>query len=291
MTVAVIAVPYTVGNEDLGPSRGAQILGEAFVQRAIGGASRSRLHTVVRQSAFADSASASRAVNAELATLVEARAAAGDFPLVVAGSCDAAMGVLAGFDHARCGVVWVDAHGDFNTPDSSRSGYLPGMALAMVMGHCYRSVFEPIGFYQPVSPQHVVVIGARDQDEPEAERLRRFAIPTVGTGGEPLGDDLRDALGRLAERVDEVYLHVDLDVLRAGLAPGIVDHPAPGGFDEEQLHAVVETVMRGFHVRAVTVACFDPTRDPAGVARTSALAVLATIATAAASSDPRAVAR
>ena len=75
---------------------------------------------------------ASLRVNHGLASAVRAVAGAGELPLVIAGSCDASLGVLAGVG-AGCGIVWLDAHGDFNTPASTESGFLPGMSLAIAV--------------------------------------------------------------------------------------------------------------------------------------------------------------
>src|SRR5215211_9098144 len=100
---------------------------------------------VARAAPFVDTASACLAVNRELAAAVATAAAAGELPIVLAGSCDAAAGVLAGLTRERCGVVWIDAHADFNTPDSTVTGFFPGMALAIVTGDCYAAWWAQIG--------------------------------------------------------------------------------------------------------------------------------------------------
>jgi arginase family enzyme len=80
-------------------------------------------------------------VGRALAPVVREAVRAGRTPLILAGSCDASMGVLAGVDHAGWGVVWLDAHGDFNTPESTVTGFFPGMSLATITGHCYRKLW------------------------------------------------------------------------------------------------------------------------------------------------------
>jgi arginase len=76
--------------------------------------------------------------------------AAGDFPLVLSGSCVTAPGVLSSIDHSSLGILWIDAHADFNTPSSSVTGFLPGMSLAIVTGHCYGSWWTALGNGTPV---------------------------------------------------------------------------------------------------------------------------------------------
>src|SRR5205823_4389432 len=102
------------------------------------------------RSHFRDSASASRVVNTKVQKAVKNAIGLRQLPLILAGSCDVSMGVLAAFDHSQCGVVWIDAHADFNTPESTVSGFFAGMSLAVISGHCYRSLWAEIGDSTPV---------------------------------------------------------------------------------------------------------------------------------------------
>ncbi len=179
-------------------------------------------------------------------------------PLVVAGSCDASLGVLAGIDDPRCGVVWLDAHGDFNTPESSESGFFPGMSLAVVAGHCHRERWRALGAGSPVAESAIVLVGARDlSPAAERERLDASAILTV-----PWPDgDVVAALDALRERVASVYVHVDLDAFDPSVAPGIVDEPVPGGLSGADGEVIVRAVLERFDVRAATIATYVPARD------------------------------
>jgi arginase len=229
-------------------------------QALVGGDAR----RVERKRPFADSATASLAVNGELARIVREAVAAGELPLVTAGSCDASLGILAGLDDAGCGVVWVDAHADFNTPESTVSGFFAGMSLAIVTGHCYRSYWARIGGV-PVSEAATLLLGVRDlSPAEERERLERSAIRTVPwRDGRPEGD-VQAALDDLAGRVDEVYLHIDLDGLDPEVAPGIVDEPVPGGLSRQDVEDVVRGVAERFRLRAVALTTYNPERDREG---------------------------
>jgi arginase len=198
---------------------------------------------------------ASLRVNHGLASAVRAVAGAGELPLVIAGSCDASLGVLAGVG-AGCGIVWLDAHGDFNTPASTESGFLPGMSLAIAVGHCHPQRWAAVGG-TPVDESSVVLLGVRDLSPPaERERLAASAVTAVVPGG---GADA--ALDALAERVSDVYLHVDLDAFDPSVAPGVVDEPVPGGLSRAEGHAIVRAVRERFAVRAATIATYVPARD------------------------------
>jgi arginase len=227
------------------------------------------------QGPFPDGASASAAVNEELAPVVRRAVAAAELPLVLAGSCDASLGVLGGFDHASCGVVWIDAHADFNTPQSSVSGFFPGMSLAVLTGHCHRDLWARIGDSTPVAEAAVLAVGVRDlSPEAERERLERSAVRVVAwRDGQPQAD-LAAALDELATRVQEVYLHVDNDAFDPAVAPGIVDQPVPGGLSREAMEEAVRGVGDRFRIRAAALTTFNPERDRDGKTLRAGLRVI-----------------
>ena len=260
--VCAILVPYMAGDDRHTASRGPERLVSAGVAARLAGRGRVRVERVEREGAFRDTGSASLSVNRRLAASVRAAVAAGELPLVLAGSCDAALGVLAGIGPARCGAIWFDAHGDFNTPESTLSGFFPGMSLAIATGHCYRKLLAGMGGAAPFAEDTVLMIGVRDLDAEEAERLAASGIDVVHwSNGEPQAD-VTAALDRLAGRVEDVYLHIDLDALDPSVASAIVDQPVPGGLSRGQLEMVLRGVVERFRVRAAAVTTYDPELDP-----------------------------
>jgi arginase len=263
MQVCLIQVPYAMGHQDNGGSKGPQRLVEAGAQ-ALLEARGIKVTTVriERGSPFRDTATASHALGRRLAQAVRQAHASGQLPLILAGSCDASLGIVAGFEHARCGVVWVDAHADFNTPDSTVSGFFAGMSLAILTGHCYRKFWAQIGESTPIDERMVLLVGVRDlSPAAERERLHRSTIQVVSwQEGKPQGEVL-SCVEILSERVQEVYLHLDLDALDPQLAPGLVDEPAPGGLSLPQVEEVVRAVSARFRLRAVALTTYNPERD------------------------------
>jgi arginase len=231
---------------------------------------------------FPDQPSASLAVNKALAGVVRQSVAARRLPIVLAGSCDASLGVLGGFGHSSCGAVWIDAHADFNTPESSVSGFFPGMSAAVIVGHCHARLWAQAGDATPVPEEAVAMLGTRElSPDAERDRLERSRIHVVPwRDGVPRGD-VAKALDDVARRVGEIYLHIDNDALDPAAAPGIVDEPVPGGLSLDQLEEVVRAVTARFRVRAATLATFTPERDEDGRTLRAGLRVIELLTAAA----------
>jgi arginase len=270
--VCLIDVPFAMGDDRHAASEGGRRLIEGGARRLV---RARRVVRVAREAPFADTATACRAVHRELAAAVAGAAAAGELPIVIAGSCDAAAGVLAGLERERCGVVWIDAHADFNTPDSTVSGFFPGMALAIVTGHCYAAWWAQ----SPIPEAHVALLGVRElSPDAERERVERSRMLRVHwVDGHPDGD-VDATLAALADRVDRVYLHLDLDALDPSIAPGIVDAPVPHGLSLAQLDHVLDAVTARLRISAVALTTYTPSRDVNGVTRATALHVLERLA-------------
>lgn len=144
----------------------------------------------------------------------------GSRPLLLAGDCSVALSTLPVVVRHRpdAWICWIDAHADFNTPESSASGFLGGMPLAAACG------LWDSGFGAGVDPARVAMLGVRDVDGPE-----RVLLDTRGIG-RPEGPDLLAGL--------PVFVHLDLDVLDPTVLPATF--PAPGGWSFERLHDVLE---------------------------------------------------
>ncbi len=204
--------------------------------------------------------------------------AAEAFPLVLAGNCNSSVGIVSGLAPRRIGVVWFDAHGDFNTPETTSSGFLDGMGLAILTGRCWQALAGSIPGYAPVSEENVILAGARDFDELEWGELSKSEIAYLSDRDLQSGDllSLGTALERLVARVEAVYLHIDLDVHDVHIAPANHFRP-PGGLTPERLQEVIAFVRARVPVAAAYVGSYDPDVDPKGVTLDSGLALIETI--------------
>jgi arginase len=242
MDISLIQVPYHAGDDrhpaGAGPGR---LIEAGAVDLLTSQGHEVAVERAIRDAPFRDTASSSGAVNKTSRFLVRRSLSAGRFPLVLAGSCVTSHGVLGRFDHASSGAVWIDAHADFNTPETSASGFFPGMSLAVLTGHCYRDYWAQIGDSTPPAEDSVVMFGVRDvSPEAERERLSRSAIHVVHWHeGKPRSDVL-SPLDALRKRVRDIYLHIDLDGFAPELAPGVVDEPVPGGLSLEDAERIIQ---------------------------------------------------
>lgn len=187
----------------------------------------------------------------------------GAFPVVLAGNCASCLGTVAGLGAERPGVVWLDAHGDFNTPETTGSGFLDGMALAMLVGDCWSRACGSIPGFEPVREEAVLLVGARDLDPEEAERLDRSRVKRLRTADVDDEGALERSFRSVLETADSVYLHLDLDVLDPGAARAN-PYAAPGGLDVGQLLDLVGRVGRAARIGAVALTAYAPEVDPEG---------------------------
>jgi arginase len=280
MQIRLILVPYHIGQENDGMGKSPLLYQQAGVEQLL--ANKGYTVTVQRihmEELPAEQLRASVAVNKRVALAIGEALAAGEFPLVLSGSCDVSMGILAGFDHTHTGIVWLDAHADFNTPDTTISGYFGGMPLAIVTGHCYADLWSQIGNSSPILESRVLMVGVRDLDGPEQVQLERSAITVVPV--ESLQQkEPQPRLQELATDVREVYLHFDLDVLDAQTTPGF-DFPAPGGPTAQEVEQAVHTIAGYLPIKVAALTAYNPDLDPEQKTLKIALNMIATIAEAA----------
>jgi arginase len=181
-------------------------------------------------------------------------------PLLLSGDCPAALGAVAGLQrrHRDLAVVWLDAHGDFNTPAITISGYLGGMALALLTGRAPELFNDALGL-RPVADTHVVLADARDLDPAESDALTASQVRRVPADPAAIISTL-DGLGRMP-----VYLHLDVDVVDSTQLPGL-RFPAGPGPSVAQIEECLAAVCATADVRAASIACAwlpDRVNDPA----------------------------
>jgi arginase len=186
-------------------------------------------------------------------------------PVVYAGDCLAAIGVLAGLQ--RTGIdptlIWFDAHGDFHTWQTTRSGFLGGMPLAMIVGRGEQTIVDGAGL-APLDERRVVLVGARDLDPGEDEAVAASSMIVV-----PSVVDLI----RRDPPPGALHVHVDLDVVDPREMPAH-NYPVPGGPSLREMQAVLAHLAATGRVAAVSFSTWNPALPGAdrAAAATAALA-------------------
>lgn len=263
--VSVIAVPYELDRLRYGVGRGPERLLGCGAAEALG-ASGATVETemVELTEDFSNEPEGCFELIRQIGDRVSAAAGKGAFPVVLSGSCClAALGVVAGLDESAPGVIWFDAHSDFNTPETTTSGYFDGMGLAALVGDAWQGMLSTVPGARPVPDTAVVQAGVRDFDDDDERRLRESGITSLHPEELASSDALTQALDALEPAPTGLYLHVDLDVLDAEAAQVNI-YSAPDGISADQLVSRVEEVLRTGAVKAMSLTAYDPECDREG---------------------------
>jgi arginase len=274
--VRIIAVPYDSGHPGLRMGAGPEHLLDNGLGEAVRPEGRRPSVTYVRHEI---EPTAEVATAFELHALVSGQVrqaiAEGGFPLVLSGNCNtAAIGAIAGAGSEGLGIVWFDAHGEFNTPETTTTGFIDGMGLAIAVGRCWKAMAKGVPGFAAMPEANVVMAWVREVDRAEQERLEASEVAVVGAhliekqGFRALGAVLDD----LSTRVGRVYVHVDLDVLDAEKVGKANEFAAEGGPDAEELQAALGMVRERFAVAAAGMASYDPAFDADGRVLRAAIA-------------------
>ena len=245
MASRVFSVPYDSGHRGLRMGAGPLLL-----QQHLG----IPVETIESPSAFRAEIGTAFQLYGALATAVRE---SGATPIVLAGNCGACLGTLAGVG-GRTGVIWLDAHGDFNTPDTTTSGYLDGMVLAIATGRCFRAIAGKHGF-EPVDEHHVLHLGGRDFDGPELEAMQSSPLALVRT----VDDAFSKAVSELAQRVDRVVFHIDMDVIDPSHGRAN-QYAAPDGLSPDEIVQAIELTSAVTKIAGINLCSYDPAHDPDG---------------------------
>lgn len=219
------------------------------------------------------------AIDRALAEKVKSAIEQDTIPVVLGGNCNSCLGTLAGLQLPRVGVVWLDAHGDFQTPKTSPSGYFDGMPLAIVTGHCFKQLRRQIGQKDPIPESLILHIGGRGMDRKQRARIERSNIQVVWASDVKNRGPyhaVRPGLQALRSHVKSVYLHVDIDVLDPEYAPG-VDFPMESGLSPNDVVRILHRVANRFQVRGVALTAYNPSKDLRGRTLRTGLWLIETI--------------
>jgi arginase len=204
-----------------------------------------------------------------IARKVERIIGLGHFPLVLGGDHSIAVGTVSGLaafaqsQGKKLGLLWVDAHGDINTPETSPSGNIHGMPLATLLGFGAGELTSIAGGDAKISPTNVALVGIRSLDSGEKKRLKETGVQVHTMSDidrQGVHQIMKKALARVTDGTDFVHVSLDLDAVDPAVAPG-VGTPVKGGLDYREAHLVMETVADAGVMTSLEVVEVNPILD------------------------------
>ncbi|KSU58040.1 arginase [[Bacillus] enclensis] len=217
----------------------------------------------------------------KLASTVDGVISSGDFPLIFGGDHSIAIGTLAGVSkhYENLGVIWYDAHGDLNTGDTSPSGNIHGMPLAVSLGIGHEDLTSIGGNTPKIKPENIVIIGARSLDEGERELIKErgikvYTMHEVDRMG--MAKVMEDAIMYLKDKTDGVHLSLDLDGLDPSDAPG-VGTPVLGGISYRESHLAMEMLEESKLITSAEFVEVNPILDEKNKTATVAVALMGSL--------------
>ena len=203
-----------------------------------------------------------------LAAMVAEHLASGFRPVSIAGDCCSTIGVAAGLQRAGVDflLIWLDAHGDFNTWETTPSGFLGGMPLAMLVGRGEQTMPEEVGL-QRLPEERILITDARDLDPAENTALLESEIVRLTS----VDELIRHPLPELP-----IYLHLDVDIIDPSEAPAM-NYLAPGGPSVDEMQEAFRYLARTGNVKAVSMSTWNPELDDDGRTREVCMSLLDTL--------------
>ena len=179
----------------------------------------------------------------------------GEVPVVFSGNCHACLGAIAGTGPGA--IVWFDAHGDLNTPETTETGYFDGMALATALGWSWTNLARQIPGFASVEERDVLLVGGRDLDRLERVRLRRSNVRHYLPPPLADGADAAFSAAITAGLTKRAYIHIDLDVIDPSEL-WANQFKVPGGVSVAWLEAALREVRKHYEIAGVAVTAYDP---------------------------------
>jgi arginase len=192
----------------------------------------------------------------------------GERPVSIAGDCCTAIGVFSGLQQSGHNptLIWFDAHGDFNTWETTPSGFLGGMPLAMLVGRGEQTMVDAVKL-KPISEANVILTDARDLDQEERELLKESAVQHVSEAINLIEHPLPN---------DPLYIHVDADIINPDEAPAM-NYPAFGGPSSLDLQNIFRYLAQTGQILAVSISSWNPKLDKDGHSQEVCMALLETL--------------
>lgn len=260
--VEIIVVPYDSGKRAYRMGAGPIALVDDGIADVISGLGCEVTFTWV-ESASGDALGSAVEHAEEVAGIVKSAQEGRRFPVVLAGNCMATVGAFAGASESRTGLAWFDAHADLNTPETSPSGFLDGMAVAALLGWCHSDAFVHVRPRWTLAERNLLLVGGRSFDPAEQQAIASGAVALLTPAEASAGAARANLLAMFKESIDDLYVHFDLDVLDPEQCGAANSFSAPDGLSVDTVATVVRELVSDLPLVGITVSAYDPTLDDA----------------------------
>ncbi|MFW9905367.1 MAG: arginase family protein [Candidatus Thorarchaeota archaeon] len=264
MKVTLISVPFHLGQENVGMGRGPiRYLNAGIDQKLRTQGHQVKIEAIQLLQQHEDEVTNIAVLSNSLGKVVKKALKDNYFPFILGGNCNTCLGTLAGFEEPKPGIIWFDAHGDFNTPETTPSGFFDGMGLAIATGQCYQDLSTIIENMKPVQESWTLHIGVRDLDPEENALLKSTEVLVVNHSTlkeKGIQDALIPKMTELKSKTQEIYLHIDIDVIDPSIAPG-VDFPTPEGLLLDEMEEALNLIGEKFQIKAAALTAYNPEND------------------------------
>ena len=271
-TVRIIGIPMDLGQNHRGVDMGPSALRYANLARSLRDLGYTTIdsgditipgHYVLANTSLQERLPHIRRACESAYILGKKAIAAGEIPIFLGGDHSASIGTVGGVtDNTEVGLIWIDAHGDFNTPETSASQNVHGMALAILQGQGPRELVD-IGRPGPkVKAENIVLLGVRDLDRKEKELIRASGC-TVFTMRDVDEVGIRALLTRILKNfkhLDKIHVSLDLDVMDPLDAPG-VGTPSQGGLTYREGQLIMEILAETDKIHSLDIMEINPILD------------------------------
>ncbi|MGI9536216.1 MAG: arginase [Desulfocapsaceae bacterium] len=281
-TVRIIGIPIDLGQQHRGVDMGPVAIRYAGLSAAL---KKLGYHTqdvgnidvpghyTLTHRGFSDRLPPIRAACEDTYELARRAIRDGTIPIFLGGDHSASIGSIGGVTHdGECGLIWIDAHGDFNTPETSETGNIHGMALAILFGRGPHELVDVGRKGAKLKPEQVVLVGPRQLDENEKESLRDsgctiFTMRDIDERG--MSNVIAQALEKLSE-CQHIHVSLDMDSIDPNEAPG-VGTPVAGGLSYREAQLLMETISDTGRLLSLDIMETNPILDVSN--RTAQVAV------------------
>ncbi|MFX1508441.1 MAG: arginase family protein [Promethearchaeota archaeon] len=264
MKITLISVPFHLGQENVGMGSGpTHYLNAGIDQKLRNQGYQVKIETIQLPQRHENVVTNTAVLSNSLGDIVKKALKDDFFPFILGGNCNTCLGTLAGFEEPKPGIIWFDAHGDFNTPETTPSGFFDGMGLAIATGQCYQELSNIIENMKPIQESWTLHIGARDLDPEEHALIESTEVLVVDNNTlkeKGIQDALLPKITELKTKTQQIYLHIDIDVIDPSIAPG-VDFPTPEGLLLEEIEEALILIGENLQIRAAALTAYNPENE------------------------------